>query len=207
MKDSTLISFGYRARSGKDTAASTILKQRGENYSIDIIHFAKPLKQEVNEMAIAAGGMRELFNKLPYTVPDWVQYDPENPMDDPLCPLGKQRALLQFHGTEFRRAQDEHYWTKKHAEAVEKTKARYVLVPDLRFPNEMDYVRSSHGVTIKVDRPGLPPATHASETALEDVLDWDYILYNGSTLEEFQDSAVFLFDAIADEPIGYGFGV
>ena len=212
----TTIGFGYRARSGKDTAVAEIIKQRSKVYDIRKYSFADALRQEVVQAMFSAGGWPQLFGTWAFVqangnfveLPEWVRQGYEEyPEVNGQYPFGKQRAMLQWWGTEYRRSIDTDYWVKQLAKQIEKEKPQYALITDMRFPNEMEYVRSSHGVTIKVDRPGLPPATHASETALEDVLDWDYILYNGSTLEEFQDSAVFLFDAITDEPTGYGFGV
>ena len=176
----TLIGLGHRMRSGKDTAAAEILKWRGTEYKIEVIPFAKALKEQVNAMAIAAGGMENLFKPNRNFVladgyyidfPDWVQFNPCAPMDDPYCPLGKQRELLQWYGSEFRRAQDKDYWVDRHREAVEKS-----------------------------------TATHASETALEDVTGWDYILENGGSLEHFKERALAVFDDIAVS-FAYGFGV
>lgn len=204
MKGTILIGLGFRARSGKDTAAAEIKKQRGNEYKLEIIPFAKALKQEVNELASAAGGMKNLFTPNRNFVladgyyidfPAWVQYDPEAPTDDPYCPLGKQRSLLQFYGTEVRRAQDKNYWIKKHTEAVAESTADIVLVPDLRFTNEMVYILK-YGEAVRVDRAGLPPATHITETALEDSTDWSILLDNNGTLEEFKEGAVTCFDEL-----------
>ena len=140
---SVVIGFGHRARSGKDTVAQMIKQYRGitdpadfevgafdlraPTYDIRIYSFAGELKREVNENAEKSGGMIRLFdnglrmegagywqtngNILP--LPEWVQYDPNAPMDDPLCPYGKQRALLMWWGTEFRRSINPDYWVQK----------------------------------------------------------------------------------------------
>lgn len=219
MNDSVLIGLGHRMRSGKDTVAAEILKQYGKEFSIEVIPFAKALKFEVNALAEAAGGMESLFNpnrnfimSKGYYVdfPEWVKFDSAAPMDDPYCPLGKQRTLLQFYGV-MRRDQEEDYWVNKHREAVEKSKAAYVLVPDLRFPNELSYIKEN-GFAVRVDRSGLPEDSHASETALAGNFPWDYVLDNNGSLEELRETAVSLFDDIAVSfPYGYneeyGFGV
>ena len=76
MIDSVIIGFGFRARSGKDTAVAEIIKQRGllpetstynifknhqERYDIRRYAFADALKREVNAEAVKAGGMENLF--------------------------------------------------------------------------------------------------------------------------------------------------
>jgi hypothetical protein len=208
MINSVVIGFGYKARSGKDTAVGEIIKQRGltvdavmgkttERYDVRRYAFADALKREVNNAALKAGGMRELFSKLPFDAPSWVRYDLDAPMDDPMCPLSKQRSLLQFWGAEYRRAQDPDYWVRQLANTIELEKPQIALVSDLRFPNEMQFVLQ-HGETVRVDRDGLPPSTHISETALDDASpeDWSIILENNGTLEEFLLGAVATFDEL-----------
>lgn len=217
--DSVVIGFGYRARSGKDTAVAEILAKRGlrgdivktgehtyhiEGYDICRYAFADALKREVSEEADKAGGMEKLFApnycfpKKGYvmTLPDWVKYDPDDE---------KNRTLHQWWGTEYRRSDDESYWVRQVAEQIEREKPQYALLSDMRFPNEMKFAKQ-HGFTVRVDRPGLPPATHASETALENVEGWDYLLDNSGTLESFQEGAVALFDDVVTS-FGYGHGV
>ena len=227
MIDSVVFGFGYKMRSGKDTAVAEVIKQRGllerttlqqtaegkdgrfnteERYDIRRYAFADALKREVNAAALEAGGMEKLF--LPnrrfalckgyyMEFPEWVQYDSNAPMDDPLCPLGKQRTLLQFWGAEYRRSQDPDYWVKQLANTIELEKPQIALISDLRFANEMAFVKE-YGETIRVDRAGLPPSTHASETALDDVSpeDWSIILTNDGTLSEFLEGAVTCFDEL-----------
>jgi hypothetical protein len=204
-------------RSGKDTAVAEIIKQRGlikalgiysapenqERYDIRRYAFADALKREVNAAALQCGGMEQLFTQREF--PNWVQYDPNAPMDDPLCPLGKQRTLLQYWGAEYRRAQDPDYWVRQLANTVELEKPQIALVSDLRFPNEMQFVKQ-YGETVKVDRRDLPPATHLSETALDNVSDedWSIILDNNGTLEEFKEGAVTAFDELlCNFPFGH----
>ena len=136
-----ILGFGHRARCGKDEACRTIMQHRHGTpimsddpsvvYNIKHYSFAKALKQEVTELALKSGGIHNLFSdglRLPDTgyyradgniirLPDWVQYDENAPMDDPDCPLGKQRTFLQFWGV-FRREEDPEYWVKKVAEQI-----------------------------------------------------------------------------------------
>lgn len=225
--DSVIFAFGYRARSGKDTAVAEIIKQRGltlpadngsivldgsDRYDIRRYAFADAVKREVN--AYAQGSMHRMFD---YTkpwprhdgslimLPDWVQYDPNPDMTDPMCPLGKQRSLLQWWGTEYRRSIDPQYWVRQLAQQIELEKPQYALISDMRFQNEFDFVME-YGETVRVDRDGLPPATHASETALADVSeeDWSIILENNGTLEEFLEGAVTVFDELTTTfPFGH----
>jgi hypothetical protein len=205
-------------RSGKDVAAQAIIEERDimhsrafhninerQFYDIRRYSFADALKQEVNAAASAVGGMANLLtmqsNRFAmgkgYYVdfPMWVQYDPDAPMDDPMCPLGKQRTLLQFWGGDFRRKQDPEYWIKQVAKQIEEDNPQIAIITDLRYLNEFQFCME-YGETIKVIRPGLPQGSHASETELDSIPDskWSKVLYNDGTLEEFRIKAVEAFD-------------
>jgi len=211
---SIIFGFGHRARSGKDTVAAMVKEARGGSlqYDIEIYSFAGELKREVNECAMKSGGMIKLFdpglyeggflqengNILP--LPEWVQYDPNPDMTDPLCPYGKQRTLLQWWGTEYRRSINPDYWIKKLAKRIAEEKPEIALITDVRFPNEVRFVQQ-YGEAIKVDRPSLPPlqgaaGVHASELALASFSGWDDVIVNDSTLEVLRERALFSFDML-----------
>ena len=215
--DSVVFGFGYRARSGKDTAVAEIIKQRGlvepttgalpnntDRYDIRKYSFADALRSEVDAEYRKAGSVEKVFspdycfakNGYVVTLPEWVKYDPNGEVSAQY-PLGKQRPLLQWWGTEYRRADDDNYWVKRLAEQIELEKPQIALITDMRFPNEMQFVQQ-YGETVRVDREGLPPSTHASETALADTSDedWSIILENSGSLEEFKEGAVTTFDEL-----------
>lgn len=216
MIQSLIFGFGHRARHGKDTVASEIIKHFGSEFDIRRYAFGQELKHEVNANALRSGGMRNLFNeglRLPgcgymqtneniIALPDWVQYDPDAPMDDPDCPLGKQRTLLQFWGTEFRRNVDQNYWVDKLAKHIEKDNPQIALVTDLRFPNEIAWVRE-YGDVIKVHRTGYDSGVlpHASEVALAHLQDheWDAVIYNDAGLEELSKQALYVFEELMEK--------
>lgn len=208
---SIIFGYGFRARSGKDTACATVIKERGKQYDIKHYSFAKTLKQEVTENAIKSGGMRNLFsdglrlegagflqtNGNILSLPEWVQFDEAAPMDDVDCPLSKQRSLLQFWGTNLRRSADENYWLKKVAEQIAEDRPEIALISDLRFLNEVNFILK-YGEIIRVDRPGLPPLNevHESERALATYTGWSDVIKNEGTLEEFKDKVLFSFDML-----------
>jgi hypothetical protein len=243
--DSVIFGFGYRARSGKDTAVAEIIKQRGlldpkgipflieyssydirkwapaelrdaekERYDIRKYSFADALRREVDDAIGRAGGAFSLLvanrpthfvqaNENLIELPDWVVLE-ENPEINEQYPLGKQRPLLQWWGTEYRRSIDPDYWVRQLAQRIELEKPQIALITDMRFPNEMAFVKQ-YGETILVQRDGLPPSTHASETALADTSpeDWSIILENNGTLEELKEGAVTVFDELL---INFPFG-
>jgi hypothetical protein len=216
MIDSVIIGFGYRARSGKDSAVAEIIKQRGllkpgeigngaERYDIRRYAFADKLKQEVTQDMRMFGGPKGVIEKYrqEYLMPDWVQLESNPDMTDALCPFGKFRKLLQWYGSEFRRDHNgPDYWVRQLANTIELEKPAIACITDMRFENEMEFVLQ-YGEAVRVDRDSLPPATHISETALEDSTDWSLILENNGTLEEFLEGAVATFDELM---ISFPFG-
>ena len=200
-----IIGFGHKARNGKDEAIKAII---AANPARDIRRygFGDALKREVNSAALPyAGKMRHLIAALQEAncVPDCVQYDDDADMTDPLCPYGKQRTLLQWWGTEYRRAQDPDYWVKKTMVQISQDSPEVALICDLRFPNEMAGVQNAGGYCVRVIRTGYKSDVpeHVSERALDGVgkMDWDYVIeVPDGRLEQLQEEAVNAFELLDD---------
>jgi hypothetical protein len=98
------------------------------------------------------------------------------------------RRILQWWGTEYRRAQDPDYWTKAWGHKVSKLDLNrtLVLVDDVRFMNELNVIREFGGLIVKIERPGFDGANnHSSETSLDEYRQWDGIIVNDGTLDQF----------------------
>jgi hypothetical protein len=113
-------------------------------------------------------------------LPDWVEADP-NPEINSRAPLGKHPKLLQWWGTEYRRAQNENYWVDQWKAGIN-PKANIVISTDMRFLNEAAAIKSVGGFTVQVNRKnvdgslfidGSRDPRHASETQL-DGYNFDY---------------------------------
>jgi hypothetical protein len=210
-----LIAFGYKLRSGKDEAVKAIIAERGGKYDVRRYAFADELKREVNLAAESAGSMANLFRQLAFDgieqqnggsllLPEWVQYDPNPDMSDPLCPFGKQRTLLQWWGTELRRERDPFYWVNKLEAKLEQDKPAIALIPDLRFTSEITWVTANKGFTVRVDRLGYTPSdntAHESEQQLSWLgeEEWNYILQcQDGDLDELRKDAIFVFDHVVE---------
>jgi len=66
------------------------------------------------------------------------------------------------------------------------------LISDTRFPNELLSVREKGGLIIKVVRDNTTNhgAEHISETALDDVTGWDFIIENNGSLEDLKQKII-----------------
>jgi len=194
----TVIGFGYTSRCGKDTAAAEIIKQRSQQYDIRRYGFGDALKKEVNAAIVETGSIVELFAQMDEVLPEWVQIEPDAPMDDPLCPFGKFRTLLQWWGGEYRRGQNPRHWIERVEESIALDKPQVALIADVRYSNEMAWVKSTmDGYAVKILRPDGPTGNgHQSEVELAALPDqaWSYILHN-TELDEFKAKALSMFDA------------
>lgn len=212
MSEAIVLGFGHKARRGKDTAINAIIEKYGTTYPIARVGFSDLLKVEVTQAANMAGGMLGLFTTLPKIamqqtgrpLPIWVKYDPCPDMTDPLCPLGKQRSLLQWWGTDFRRHLDPFHWTKLMKTRLSTVDAKFILIGDMRFMNEVAYIKAAGGFTVRMDRTGFSDsplitsnaATHVSECELDDCR-YDYVIEAADgDVDEVKKCALWVFDDI-----------
>ena len=78
------------------------------------------------------------------------------------------RPLMQWYGTEFRRHQDPNYWIDKLRPEVEQhlSEGTSVIITDVRFANELDFVHSFNGTTMLIEGDKSPHVDmHQSEEA------------------------------------------
>lgn len=151
-----------RARSGKDTFASR-LEARGFVRT----SFAQPLKD----------ACRVLFGLTDAHLGDLKD------VADPNLPTrsATPRQILQEFGTDvMRKHYGDGFWVDRF---VRDLPPGNVVVTDVRFQNEVDALRGLGGVIIKIERPGEPKMSHASEQV--DDISADLVVVNDGSLEDF----------------------
>ena len=193
-----IIGFGNRARQGKDTAAEAVKNfydqknalaiKHGQHKAfvrVEVFKFTTALYNEVNEFLTSDTGKRWRAGETRVlTFPDWVVPRPEYE-STPLAPYGKHPNLLQFWGTEFRRAQNPNYWVDQLFLSIP-ANTDIALISDVRFQNEADAITSRGGYNVRVFRLNKNGTnyqstdrspSHASETTL-DTYNWQFNLTN-----------------------------
>lgn len=164
MSDTKIICISGKARHGKDTVAEYLkCFLESENRRVAVIHNGDLVKFVCSQ----------LFG-----------WDGEK--DD------HGRRLLQYVGTDVVRKRRPDYWVDFIISLLElfPNEWDYILIPDCRFPNEIDRFRENdfHTIHVRVERPdfdnGLSEEAknHVSETAL-DATPCDYILKNSGDTE------------------------
>lgn len=212
-KKPLILAFGFEARSGKGECCDTIYKkhslEHGGSYNILRISFATRLRDEIHDAMTAhwkqhfpgiARVHKDDHQLAMKIVCEWagVEYD-RNPVFDDLNPFGKQRKLQQWWGTELRRAENPRYWLNHVEGQIATAVPDVVLLDDLRFPNEHEWVRAN-GIAVKTTRLGHAPISngipgHVSEQALANHKFDYYITVNDGELAELRAMALEVFDA------------
>ena len=204
-----IIGFAGKAATGKTTAARHLAEVL--DVPVKIVPMAMMLRDEVETFLRHVGAedhvpllygdqadkVRIFYveeKRAVHFCPQWSQFVAAN--RDIQDRTGQSavtvRRILQWWGTEYRRAQDPDYWTK----AWDRKVAEFdldqilVLVDDVRFGNELDMIRAHGGLIVKIERPGFEGANqHSSETSLDDYAAWDGVIVNDGSLAEFQRKA------------------
>ena len=150
-----IIIFSGKQLSGKDTVAKLLLELLTDFKRIGL---GDAIKLEYGEQKGLSFGDIEA-NKALYR-PDLIE-------------LGN-----------LRRAQDKDYWIKKVVALKEN-----IIVPDVRMKRELEYFKAQNAFTIRVEatletrqkRGVLASINDATETELDSVLDWDYVIDNNGS--------------------------
>lgn len=177
----TVITISGKAESGKDTTAK-MLKNRLEDigYSVLICHYADLLK---------------------YICRTFFEWDGKKNEEG--------RTLLQKVGTEGIREQKPDYWVDFIKDVLRffPDEWDYVLIPDTRFPNEIESIKSEfHCTTLHITRPNYEnhlteeQRKHPSETALDE-FEFDYEIINPGNAGGLSNEVNDFIDRMFEETI------
>ena len=161
-----LVALAGKAQSGKDTGAKTLV----EEFGFKRVAFADAIKrmaQDINPWVESAG--TDLCNFLEWWPGGWDEAKQNSDV----------RGFLQHLGVAVRN-QDPEFWLR----AAGITEGN-IVVTDVRFLNEVDYIDRLGGDVIRVVRPGTAVGTHVSETDLDQLHLVE--IHNSGTLEELAE--------------------
>lgn len=189
------IGLAGKSGSGKDLIADYI----NERYSYQKIAVADGIRNEVNsflQVALGTEGAKFNFPKSfelvlnAYYSAIWAK--PTSP---------EMRVLLQWWGTEYRRAEDSDYWIKRLAERLDND--FHIVISDVRTPREVETVRAYGGEVWYIDRPDIAAvgiSNHYTEVALEGV-EFDRTIRNDSTVESLKTKVDWVFQSASTHPV------
>ena len=82
------------------------------------------------------------------------------------------REVMQVMGTDIcRRMFSQHIWVHATFRAIAKDNVDFAVIPDLRFPSELQGVQQHNGLVVRLTRNVMADDEHPSETALDNY-DW-----------------------------------
>ena len=152
-----VIGIAGKARSGKTTAANYLV----ENHGYTIVSCAATLKK------ILMVALEE--NPPPWNLKSANEKEHYECIEDNRTPF--TRWLLQFVGTDVCRALDETIWVNRMATVLSAYKANdmycKIVIPDIRFANEVQVVRMFGGKVLKIIRGGFETIEHGKDHASE----------------------------------------
>lgn len=157
---------------GKDTISDHLVK----NYGYTKRAFADPIK-EVSKILFNFTD-DQLYGNKKETVDENWNVSP--------------RTVMQYIGTDVFRKDinkimpgiNDDFWVKSLANKIKDTNDN-IVISDVRFQNEVDCIHKLGGIVIKVERSGKDNIDqHISETCIDQIEDYDYLINNSGSLEE-----------------------
>jgi ABC-type microcin C transport system duplicated ATPase subunit YejF len=157
----TIIGILGRSRVGKDTVASMLVKHLGPDACV-ILRLSQPLKDAVK----ALYGFSD----------EQVETDIKEAMD-PRYNMSPRTAIqhicehmMKVHGRDF-------FSKRLYEHEMMYHTGKTVIIPDVRYPHDLDLIRQRGGIILKVTRPFGPQPRHPWEEPIEE-LQGDYIIEN-----------------------------
>lgn len=191
-----------RIGSGKGTFADILV----ETYNFQKLSFADPLKDCVASMF---SWPRDLLEGDTEESREWREQQSQfwtRELGYTVTP----RLVLQQVGTEcMRQGFFDGVWVSLAKQALENNPHTDWVIPDVRFPNEIDMIRNQGGVVIEVQRGEIPEwvveyKTQGIEPEHIHPSEWrwldgtiDYIIDNNGSLDDLKNQALNLLDAIS----------
>lgn len=181
----TVIGLCGFAQSGKDTAAGFLIDQGWKRLA-----FADALRDSVYLLNPIVRTVCSDFGAEQIRVQDIVD---TIGWDRAKVDVAEIRELLQRMGTEVGRAlYGESFWVDR--VLAQMTPDQNYVITDVRFPNEVEAVKSVGGRVIRIYREGVGAVnTHVSDQGIDN-LEFDSIILNDGPLEQLEQS---IYSAVA----------
>lgn len=174
------------AGAGKDTVRQIL----EENHAYQGMAFADGIRAMLGELLHMVGADQAYMHRRDLKESRIPQLD------------ASYRQLAQMLGTEFGRAISDDFWVRVTAERMRlgrRKSARWVI-SDVRFPNEVDFIRKQGGAIWRIERPGIEPVrAHISEHHAN-TLPADHVIHNTGTLDDLWNAVDNLMNQTKQQP-------
>lgn len=185
-----IVAFAGRKQSGKTTCAEAVEKfysQINPDLKIKIYNFADPLKKNICQNILGLThdqcyGSDEQKNELTNNYWNNKQLT--------------AREVMEFIGTDIFRKMQTNVWADATIKNIHDDNYDLAIIADCRFPNEVEAIKNSGGIVIKLNRNPFN-SQHESETSLDpdrfDQRKFDIVVYNNELTIPDQIYAILKF--------------
>jgi hypothetical protein len=169
-----IIGIGHRRRVGKNEGANFLLQHINNEHkgTVEIISFADKLKEMCFDLYGHYGlKEKEFYEKNP-------QYR-EQPL--PIINKSPREIWIEFGN------KNREIYSNIWVDYVKNKIPQFdnVIIPDVRWENEGNMIHEIGGYCVKIINPRIPYSNDPSDCALENWGEWDFVIENNGTLEEF----------------------
>ena len=200
-----LIGFLARKHHGKNTAGDYLVK----NYNFTEMAFATQLKEGIKAIYGLSddqlyGDKKETIDKFwnvtPRTLMQWLGTDVFRKKDKDFWVKTLERKYLNFVGEKQRSYPMEGLQSKptylnfvgeKQRQNTNKTEINRanVVITDVRFQNEVDFIHKYNGIVIKIHRESInDTSTHIAEKGIDNIEDYDFLISNDGTIKDLHNN-------------------
>lgn len=170
-----IIGLTGKAGVGKDLFSELIKKHLD---SAESFAFAKPIKEAA---------------KILFNFTDEQLYDQIKKEEIDIRWKKSPRQILQWLGTDILREHiDQDFFIKCIKQKIENSDKNFIIVTDVRFPNEAEFIRSMDGKVVKIIRPNAVTTEHNGHITEQGIADKliDEIIINDGTIEDFENKII-----------------
>lgn len=109
------------------------------------------------------------------------------------------RIWLQYFGTNVCREFVNDFWINSTFNSLDLTKN--LICTDVRFPNEASAIINRGGIVIRIEREECNNRDneHISESAMDSYNEYDYVIHNNGTLEDFHSEIRAFYESVKDK--------
>lgn len=187
-----ILGLAGRAGAGKDTGADVLC----EAHQFYRFAFADPVRKEITDAFCIDPALFLRPYKEHKTAALAVDRCTDRNFVTVVAKLGQSiavprspREIMRWWATEYRRAQNPHYWTRKAGDTLHdalRRGFRRVVITDVRFKNEADFIRYHGGRVWMISRASSEsaPANHQSESELTSIAP-DVVIENNRSMTAF----------------------
>lgn len=166
-----IIGFSGKIGTGKTTVCKILVGMCISDYVYPVPHimsFGDSLKEEASR--VYSFPLEWAYRRKDAKVRICPAYVPHQLIDPEWDDEPTVREILQFYGNDIVRRRDPDHWVRFLDERIRAgdNDGQFVLIDDVRFPNELEYVRS-HGVCYRLEP--YEGWNHSSEHTTETILD------------------------------------